>query len=299
MKNEKVINAVISRIIRELENGNIPVWRQTWSAVHPHNAVNNNRYRGINTFLTQADTLRNGYEYPIYISVAQCRASNGKYRIKKAALQQRLYCPIIKWIVYTHDKQGNELESPIYSMRYYQLYNIDLLEKGREDLLPTLNDNANIENIDESLQPYIDTLAGIEHAFNAWYAPDRDVVGIPNLNEFESTNSYYETLCHELVHSTGHESRLKRKLASKKTDKYEYSLEELTAEIGASMLCSEFGIERTDMQDTAYIQSWLNNLKNDTSMLFVASQRAQHAVDMIMQREINTNESAKQEEINA
>jgi antirestriction protein ArdC len=284
MNNNKVINAIVSGIITELENGEIPVWRKTWSAVHPQNVASKSQYRGINTFLTQADTLRNGYTYPLYISVKQCRDSKGKFRLKKEALRKKLYCPIVKWIVYTHDKDGNELEKKRFSCRYYQLYNIDLLETGRELVLPKLKENNSIDDIDMSIAPYTDTLAGIEHAFNAWYAPVRDIVGIPNLNEFDSSQAYYETLFHELAHSTGHASRLKRDLATK-TDKYNYSIEELTAEIAASMLCSEFGLQRTDKRDIAYIQSWLKVLKDDKSILVIAAQRAQHAVDMIMQRQ--------------
>ena len=61
-----------------------------------------------------------------------------------------------------------------------------------------------------------------------------------------------------------------------------YSKEELTAEIGASMLCGLTGIINQTIDNSAsYIQSWLKALKNDKSLIISASQKAQKAVDHI------------------
>ena len=56
------------------------------------------------------------------------------------------------------------------------------------------------------------------------------------------------------------------------------ALEELTAEIGAAFLLAEFGI-KADLQNTsAYVQSWIKALKNDTNYIFKASKAATEAV---------------------
>ena len=50
-------------------------------------------------------------------------------------------------------------------------------------------------------------IVGSDHA---WYSPSSDQVGIPARDKFASSEEYYSTLFHELVHSTGHRSRLHR-----------------------------------------------------------------------------------------
>lgn len=77
---------------------------------------------------------------------------------------------------------------------------------------------------------------------------------------FETSQAYYGTLFHELVYSTGHESRSNRpdpmdsgEFASKM-----YSKEELTAECGRCFLASFAGITLNCLvNQVAYIQAWL------------------------------------------
>jgi antirestriction protein ArdC len=61
------------------------------------------------------------------------------------------------------------------------------------------------------------------------------------------SSPYYSTLFHELVHSTGHPSRLDRVFGKLFGDKL-YSKEELIAETGAAFLCAitEMATERTE-----------------------------------------------------
>jgi antirestriction protein ArdC len=63
----------------------------------------------------------------------------------------------------------------------------------------------------------------------------------------------------------------------------QYSIEELTAEIGASYLSSHTGIVLDDFADNAaYIKSWLEVLKNDHRFIVFASYQAQKAVEFIL-----------------
>ena len=60
-----------------------------------------------------------------------------------------------------------------------------------------------------------------------------------------------------------------------------YSKEELIAEIGAAFLNNHTGIlnDETLTDSTAYIQGWLNKLRNDKKFIVEASAKAQKAVD--------------------
>jgi antirestriction protein ArdC len=92
---------------------------------------------------------------------------------------------------------------------------------------------------------------------------------------------------HECGHSTGHESRLDRKLTGGQTfGSEDYSREELVAEFAAAFLCAETGIsnERVSTNHLAYIQGWMRALKNDKTMLVSAAQKAQRAADLILDR---------------
>ena len=53
---------------------------------------------------------------------------------------------------------------------------------------------------------------------------------LPVLEQFDSTEGYAETLFHELVHLTGHKSRLNREGVGCRGS---YAREELVAELGA------------------------------------------------------------------
>jgi len=102
---------------------------------------------------------------------------------------------------------------------------------------------------------------------------------------FRESESYYVTLFHELVHSTGHQSRLDRQSL---TGRYyfssePYSFEELVAEIGASFIGSLAGIQDKQLnQRAAYIESWLKRLRNDKRLIIAASSHAQKAADFIL-----------------
>ncbi|MDZ4406266.1 zincin-like metallopeptidase domain-containing protein [Prosthecobacter sp.] len=81
---------------------------------------------------------------------------------------------------------------------------------------------------------------------------------------FESSETYYLTLFHGLIHATGHESRLNRKTLVEH-DEFGgkvYSQEELVVEMGSTFLGLEADIVLAHHeQAAAYIQSWLDVLR--------------------------------------
>jgi len=106
---------------------------------------------------------------------------------------------------------------------------------------------------------------------------------MPARSRFVDTPHYYSTLFHELVHSTGHESRLNRPFHARFGDEL-YTKEELLAEMGAAFLCAFAGIanEHTDRNTTAYLQNWIAKLEQDNRLLVHAAANAQKAVDSIL-----------------
>lgn len=126
------------------------------------------------------------------------------------------------------------------------------------------------------------------HGARACYSPALDTVSMPESKLFESGEGYYSTLFHELIHSTGHVSRLNRREITDpiRFGSDPYSREELVAEMGAAFLCGHCGIEnKTIDQSAGYIQSWLGKLKEDRRLVVHAAVQAQKACDFILDLE--------------
>jgi antirestriction protein ArdC len=107
---------------------------------------------------------------------------------------------------------------------------------------------------------------------------------MPEKIRFASVEEYYSTLFHELSHSTGHSSRLDRKLdtAPKPFGSPDYGKEELVAEMSAAFLCSHAGIQpRVIENQAAYLGGWLKQIKADKKLVISAAGQAQRAADWI------------------
>lgn len=63
-----------------------------------------------------------------------------------------------------------------------------------------------------------------------------------------------------------------------------YSKEELVAELGSAIILNQLGIEtpQTFKNSAAYIQNWLQVLKNDNKFIVSAASKAEKAVNYIM-----------------
>ena len=73
-----------------------------------------------------------------------------------------------------------------------------------------------------------------DHPSYAYYLPSKDEVHIGTVRGFKTSEAYHATLFHELIHSTGHETRLARELQPS-ANKEKYSREELIAECGPQL----------------------------------------------------------------
>ncbi len=128
------------------------------------------------------------------------------------------------------------------------------------------------------------TGAAIETSNRAAYHTGRDVVLMPPFAAFESGESFYETVLHELTHWTRHETRLDRDLGSKTWGDPGYAMEEIVAEMAATFLCADLSVSPTVREDHAqYIAGWLKVLKHDNRAVFSAAAHAQRAADFLWQ----------------
>ena len=116
---------------------------------------------------------------------------------------------------------------------------------------------------------------------------------MPNRERFENEAGYFATLFHELIHSTGHASRLNRPTVTEAAGfgSNPYCREELVAEMGAAFLCGQAEIaERTIDRSAAYIKGWLGKLQADPMLIVQAAAQAQKAADFILNRTFQESE---------
>lgn len=102
---------------------------------------------------------------------------------------------------------------------------------------------------------------------DAYYSISKDEIIIPEKKQFQSGESFYSNLFHEMAHSTGSEKRLNR-LKPASFGSSEYAKEELVAEITAALLSSQYGMSKHVKEDScAYLKSWLDSLHENPDFI--------------------------------
>jgi antirestriction protein ArdC len=273
-------------IIALLEQGTVP-WHKTWKASTgwSRNLVTNKPYRGINVLLLHCMN----YESPLWLTLRQANLLGGTVRKGEKA------CPVVFWKRLKVGEKDSTEEREIPLLRYYSVFNVAQCEGLKTGHL-SQNGETPPASKPEEIVANMPQKPAIKDGFTkAFYSIHDDCVGMPGRERFEGSDQYHATLFHELVHSTGHGSRLNR---STLTDKAgfgsdPYCREELIAEIGAAFLCGQAEIaERTIDNSAAYVAEWLKRLKEDKKLIVQAAAQAQRATDFVLGRTYEESEAA-------
>jgi antirestriction protein ArdC len=207
--------------------------------------------------------------------------------------------PVVYWKFGTRDvEDGDEVvEKQSVLCRYYTVFNAEQCEGIPNPKKPT------------EPTPELNPIDACERVVNAWttkpsirhggdcasYHKLQDCIRMPMIVDFDSIEEYHSTLFHELVHSTGHPTRLNRStlMDAETFGDNNYSREELIAEMGAAFLCGITGIEnRTINNSSSYLQSWLEVLQSDSRIVLIAAGQAQKAVDLILGGSVTEHQAA-------
>jgi antirestriction protein ArdC len=271
MANEKIYEMVTNKIVEQLEKGVVP-WRKPWVNGGAVSWNTQKAYRGINTMLLDAGE---------WATFKQIKEAGGK--VKKGAKSS--FVIFFKWIE-KEDKDGEVERIPL--LRFYNVFEINTQVEGLESKRGGKGesfDNDPIKACEEIVKGYLNAPSYTYERNGAWYRPSADQVNVPPMSDFTSAEEFYNTLFHEMTHSTGHASRLNREGVTGQVNfgSQTYSKEELVAEMGASFLMGTAGIEDFTLENTAsYIDSWLRQLKKDKTLLVRAAGLAQRAADHIL-----------------
>jgi len=284
MNKTDVYQTVTNRILTALEDGVIP-WQKPFKPQFspiPVNHVTGKAYRGINFFLLNLAGWQLGYPQNVWLTFRQAQKLGGYVRKGEHAETIVFWKP--SQVTIEDTEEGEEKSQTVYIARCYSVFNIAQCEGLDIDehavSTPVLGTADQVYANFPYKRPEL--LPGNKAA----YYPKMDHIRIPKVGDFVSLASYYATLFHELVHATGHETRLNREGISKAkcSDEIQYAQEELVAEMGASFLRAFTNIDTPVLttNTTAYIQSWLKALSDDQKMVVQAASKAQNAVDYIL-----------------
>lgn len=274
MKN--VYEMVTDRVISALESGNIP-WEKPWGGCRSgaYNFITRKSYSLMNQMLLK--------HRGAYGTFKQWTEKGGK--IRKGEKSEI----VVFWkfqIVEEENEDGEKEEKKIPILKYYNVFHVSQVEgvTVKEEELPEVKP---IESAEKIKRDYVERehIRILEYTTNeAFYSPAGDFIQVPERGQYRDANEFYSTLYHEMVHSTGHKSRLNRLERDAHFGNEIYSKEELVAELGAAFLMNLLGIEtkKTFRNSTAYIQNWIQVLKNDPRFVVSAAGKAEKAVHYIM-----------------
>lgn len=294
---------VANNIIKKLEQGTAP-WQLPWNSngpsfMLPYNALTGNRYKGIN-ILSLLSAQR---EDPRWLTFKQ--ADSKGYSVKKG--EKATLIQYVKTHDYftSRDQQGKiitqedgkplkefqKLKTPIITTAW--VFNAQQIN-GIEPLIIKEPKISNWENLQRVENLIIASKANISHnnEDRAYYNSKTDQIVMPKRNQFDSADKYYATVLHEMGHWTSHKDRLNRDIFNRRGTQ-EYAREELRAEIASMLIGHELNIGHDPGQHIAYVESWIQLLKDKPYEIHAAAADAEKILNYIMafdiKRDINTS----------
>jgi antirestriction protein ArdC len=271
----KQAQVIVDQIVRAVERDGLLPWQKPWRAENPdwlpRNGESKRPYSGINMWLT----LCSPYTSPDWFTLGALKRLDAHIR----AGEKPTWVTFWKKIKIREKESGKDKWIPL--MRFYHVWNREQCEglKAPVAAKPVAPFDA-IVAAKTIVEEYPNGPKVIHRKGDrACYFPAADVVEMPEGQQFDRNVSYYAVLFHELIHSTGHKSRLDR-LESTFFGSESYTKEELVAEMGAAMLAAEAGIADPALidQSAAYLKTWLKRIQDDPQLLLSAAGKANKAV---------------------
>ena len=273
-----VYEMVTDRIIEQLEQGVIP-WEKPWGGVidGAYNRISKRPYSLLNQML-----LQHSGEYATFKQWSELGG-----HIRKGEKSEI----VVFWKLQPYEDEnadGEKIIKQIPLLRYYNVFHVSQVD-GIEPKKLDLNEFEPIEEAEKIKTEYMarEHLKILEKLTDkAFYSPAFDYIQVPCKEQYRNVEEFYSTLFHEMVHSTGHKTRLDRLESGANTHfgTESYSKEELVAEIGSASIMNLLGIEtkKSFRNSSAYIQNWLHVLRGDKKFIVSASSKAEKAVKYIM-----------------
>ena len=278
----EIITKITTEIIFALTSCKLPPWRKPWNddpnspGLHTSLSTKNS-YRGINQLLLQLAANRHNFASKWWGTFQQVKNLGGHVCRGAKGTQVVFYKPIKRTRT---DDNGKEKDDSFCVLKTFVIFNVEQttgLDQFRVGFDQPAQDTA--EKYEQAESVIASIGADIRFGNQAYYSPQHDFIQCPFRHQFESAESYYQTLCHELVHWTEHPNRLNWDRANQG-----YPMGEIIAEIGGCFLMGELGLPTTQNMDNhvSYINGWLSAMNNDPAFIFKASSQASKAAEYLL-----------------
>ena len=269
-----IYQTITDRMISEMEAGVIP-WKKPWMATGK--AISHTTGKPY-SLLNQMLLGKSGE----WLTFKQVQQEGGSVRKGEKASMVVFW----KWIDKEDEETGEIQQVPF--LRYYSVFHLDQCEGITAKHSAMVERPAEADATAEAIiADYVSREGvGLEYQEGdaAYYQPSLDRIVLPKLSQFTETAEFYSTAFHEMVHSTGHMKRLARLDTTANFGSETYSKEELIAEIGSAALVNHAGLEtdKSFRNSAAYVQNWLQVLKDDKRLIVSATGKAEKAVNFIL-----------------
>ena len=279
-----IYDSVTDQIVTQLEKGVRP-WIQPWNSDHSTvtrpKRHNGEPYSGINILLLWTRAVTSGFTASRWMTYRQCQ------HLGAHVSKGEKGTPVVYASSMIRREKSDDTEEVEREIRFLKIYTVFNAEQIRG--LPTdyyAAPKPRFESEPERLANAESFIAATgakvrEGGAVACYIPMLDRIAVPPLASFQSREKFYGTVLHEIVHSSGHKTRLNRDLTGRRGS-IKYAREELVAELGAAFLCADLEITPETREDhAAYLDHWLTVLKEDNRAIFKAAAHAQRAADFL------------------
>lgn len=305
------VDKVLSVMLEAIKNGEVP-WRKPFTddprlagASLPRNPKTKHIYSGTNRMVLRFMADLKGYEDGRWMTYNQAAELGGQ--VRKGEKGTFILVPRI---IPVKDKEGNVVLDDKGNKKTYVKFDavavfnvaqIDGLNLPEESKNTDLQAKTPLEAQEFVISRYLKSMEALgldipkirytyvgeygSHATSPNWSPSSDVITLPTLEQFNSPEEIFDTLMHELAHSTGHPSRLDRTELTKdygNPDGVARAKEELIAEISSALFQQMFGITSNLDNSAAYVQSWLKRLQNNPEEVINATKEAQKVVDYML-----------------
>jgi antirestriction protein ArdC len=220
VQNPKPVNKVYERfnllaqtvtdeIIKGLERGDI-FWKQEWkNAAFPQNVFTKRPYNGFNALYLNFITRKHNYPTNSFITYQQAKQLGGQVRAGEKGylvIFWKIRLCKVGEEVSTETGDSEERFQKKYTPFLWVVFNISQIDgiKSYPNTIPLVSSKEAIERCEQvvSNMPLLPQIQLGSPSYNQ----GNDTVYIPDLEVFDSSEAYYCTLFHELIHSTKHKS---------------------------------------------------------------------------------------------
>lgn len=267
------------QIIQQLEEGTAP-WVKPWDENKaligmPYNAVSERPYHGGNCLWLQCQP----FDDPRWCTYKQAQQQG--WQVSKG--EKATVVEYWQWDEHKKDESGQTVRVKLEHPRvfYAHIFNVQQMENV-PSLAPIEGHQWQVEESAEKILRGANPKLFHDQQNRAFYSPAKDEIHLPARELFPSATMYYATALHELGHWTGHSSRLGRDLTNTFGGQ-DYAREELRAELSSFFLSARIGIPHDPGQHAAYIDSWIQVLREDYNEIFRAAKDAERITEYVLE----------------